>query len=327
MKPIYAIVLSALALGARADDFRVAADGGRAEIQQAIDAASAAGGGRVVVAPGVHPVGTLRLRSHVELHLEKGAVLLVSTKRDDYDDFPHDVCSVSPESSYRALIQAWDAEDIAITGKGTIDGQGPAFYDRKPPRGHWPKPKFRPLMVQFVRCRRVRLEGATFKDSPMWTMFIRLCEDVVADGITVVGDQRMINNDGIDFDACRRVRVGNSFFKTGDDCIILRAMREWKDEHVVCEDVVVSNCVLNSTCQAIRMGAPSDDTIRNALFKDIKMAGNNGIFFDYPIRYTRPYDEGYMDMSNIVFDGFEGISHGSSSARCRCASSGTTTPF
>ena len=146
----------------------------------------------------------------------------------------------------------------------------------------------------------------------MWTMFIRLCEDVVADGITVVGDQRMINNDGIDFDACRRVRVGNSFFKTGDDCIILRAMREWKDEHVVCEDVVVSNCVLNSTCQAIRMGAPSDDTIRNALFKDIKMAGNNGIFFDYPIRYTRPYDEGYMDMSNIVFDGFEGISHGSS---------------
>ena len=72
-------------------------------------------------------------------------------------------------------------------------------------------------MVQFVRCRRVRLEGATFKDSPMWTMFIRLCEDVVADGITVVGDQRMINNDGIDFDACRRVRVGNSFFKTGDD--------------------------------------------------------------------------------------------------------------
>ena len=102
------------------------------------------------------------------------------------------------------------------------------------------------------------------------------------------------------------MRVGNSHFKTGDDCIILRAMREWKDEHVVCEDFVVSNCVLNSRCQ------PSDDTIRNALFKNIKMSGNNGIFFDYPIRYTRSYDEGYMDMSNIVFDGFEGSSYGSS---------------
>ena len=147
-------VVTLVAVAANAGDFRVAAEGGRAEIQQAIDAAAAAGGGRVVVAPGVHPIGTLRLKSHVELHLEKGAVLLGSTKRDDYDDFPRDVCSVSPESSYRALIQAWDADDIAITGKGTIDGQGPAFYDRKPPRGHWPKPKFRPLMVQFVRCRR-----------------------------------------------------------------------------------------------------------------------------------------------------------------------------
>ena len=306
------VAFALAAVAANAEDFRVAGEGGRAEIQQAIDAAAAAGGGRVVVAPGMHPTGSLRLKSHVELYLEKGAVLLGSTKREDYDDFPRDVCSVSPESSYRALIQAWDAEDIAITGKGMIDGQGPAFYDRKPPHGHWPKPKFRPLMVQFVRCRRVRLKGVTFKDSPLWTMFIRLCEDVVADGITVVGDQRMINNDGIDFDACRRVRVGNSFFKTGDDCIILRAMREWKDEHVVCEDFVVSNCVLNSRCQSIRMGAPSDDTIRNALFKNIKMSGHNGIFFDYPIRYTRPYDEGYMDMSNIVFDGFEGSSYGSS---------------
>ena len=126
-----AIVVGAMA--ANAGDFRVAAEGGRAEIQQAIDAAAAAGGGRVVVAPGVHPTGSLRIRSHVELHLEKGAVLLGSTKREDYDDFPRDVCNVSPESSYRALIQAWDADDIAITGKGTIDGQGPAFYDRKPP--------------------------------------------------------------------------------------------------------------------------------------------------------------------------------------------------
>ena len=282
-----------------------------ADLQRRIDEAAAAGGGRVAVKAGVYHTGTLRLRSHVELHLEEGAVLLASTNKADYAEFPRDVCSVSPESSYTALIMAWDAEDISITGKGVIDGRGPTFYDRKPPRGHWPKPKFRPLMVQFVRCKGVRLEGATFKDSPMWTMFIRLCEDVAVDAIRVEGDQRMINNDGIDFDGCRRVRVGNSFFKTGDDCIILRAMRERQDEHIVCEDVVVSNCVLNSTCQSIRMGAPSDDTIRNAIFKNIKVKGSNGIFFDYPARYVRPYDDGYMDISGIVFDGFEGSSYGS----------------
>ena len=300
-------------LGVCAGDFRVAANGGSAEIQQAIDATAAAGGGRVVVASGVHPIGTLRLKSHVELHLEEGAVLLGSTNRADYAEFPVEVCSVSPGNDKCSLVMAWDVEDIAITGKGTIDGQGPAFYDHRPPHGHWPKPKsgFRPHMIRFIRCRNVRLEGVTFKDSPHWTMFIRLCEDVVVDGIRIIGDQRMINNDGIDFDSCRRVRVVNSSFKTGDDCIILRAMREWQDEHVVCEDFVASNCVLNSTCQAIRMGAPSDDTIRNARFMNIKMSGNNGIFFDYPTRYTRPYDEGYMDISNIVFDGFEGSSYGS----------------
>ena len=301
-------VLSALVATAR--DFVVDGDG--AAIQKAIDAVADAGGGRVVVAAGIHPSGTLRLRSHVELHLLPGAVILGGAKVEDYADFPREVCSVSPESSYKVFIQAWDAEDIAITGKGVIDGQGPAFYPDKPPRGHWPKPKTqRPIMVQFVRCKGVWLEGVTFKDSPMWTMFIRLCENITVDDITVVGDQRMINNDGIDFDGCRKVRVGNSRFKTGDDCLILRAMRETPEEKIVCEDVVVSNCVLNSTCQTIRMGCPSDDVIRNAVFRDIKGSGWNGIFFDYPVRYLRPYDEGYMDVSNIVFDGYEGTHTGS----------------
>ena len=313
ISPVRIAILSvAVAFTALARDFRVPEGCVGEEIQRAIDDAFSAGGGRVVVTPGVHHTGTLRLKSRVELHLQEGAVLVGSVKKEDYSDFPNDVCGVAPEYSRKVLLQAWDAEDIAVTGKGMIDGQGPAFYDDKPAdTRHWPKPAFRPLMVQFVRCRGVRLEGVTFKDSPMWTMFIRLCEDVSVDGITVVGDQRMINNDGIDFDGCRRVRVGNSTFKTGDDCLILRAMRERPGDHVVCEDVVVSNCVLDSTCQAIRMGCPSDDTVRNAVFRNIKASGMNGIFFDYPVRYVRPYDEGYMDISNIVFDGFEGAFAGS----------------
>ena len=312
MKRMMVFVAMGLFLTATAGARDFTVDGDGAAIQKAIDAAAAEGGGRVVVTPGTHPSGSLRLRSHVELHLQKGAVILGGTRVEDYTDFPHEVCSVSPEHSYKVFLQAWDVEGIAITGEGVIDGQGPAFYDRKPPRGHWPKPNIqRPLMVQFVRCRNIRLEGVTFKDSPMWTMFIRLCENITVDGITVTGDQRMINNDGIDFDGCRHVRVGNSRFKTGDDCLILRAMRETQEEKIVCEDVVVSNCVLNSTCQTIRMGCPSDDVIRNALFKDIKGSGWNGIFFDYPVRYLRPYDEGHMDISNIVFDGYEGTHSGS----------------
>ena len=144
-----------------------------------------------------------------------------------------------------------------------------------------------------------------------WTMLIRLCENVYVDGIRVESDQRIMNSDGIDFDSCRHVRVGNSTFKTGDDCLILRAMRGSPEGSALCEDVVVSNCVLDSTCQTIRMGCPSDDTIRNALFKNIKAKGHNGIFFDYPTRYLRPTDEGYMNISDIVFDGYSGSFTGS----------------
>lgn len=142
-------------------------------------------------------------------------------------------------------------------------------------------------------------------------MFIRFCRNIEVDGITITADQRMINNDGIDFDSCSHVRVSNSHFKTCDDCLILRAMREYSEQHVVCEDVIVTDCDLNSRCQTVRLGCPSDDTIKDALFKNITAKGYNGIFADYPTRYLRPDDEGYMDISNIVFENYSGSFDGS----------------
>ena len=162
-------------------------------------------------------------------------------------------------------------------------------------------------MVQFVRCRSVRLDGVTFLNSPGWTMLIRQCEDVAVDSIRVIADQRIINSDGIDFDGCRRVRVAHCYFKTGDDCLIMRAMREkGHDEKIVCEDVVVNDCELNSACQTIRIGCPSDDTIRNVVFRNIKGKGYNGIYFNYPVRYLRTDDEGYMDVHDVLFENYSG---------------------
>ncbi len=280
-------------------------------IQKSIDAAAAHGGGRVVVPAGVHDVTSIRLRSHVELHLEKGAVLRGSARSEDYFDFPKDVCSITPENSAKIFVYAWDAEDISITGEGTIEGQGPLFFDRS--RLHregrfWEKPKVpRPRMIQFVRCKGIRLEGATFKDCPGWCMLIRLCEDVLVNKIVIDSEQRMINSDGIDLDGCRRVKVTNSRFRTGDDCLILRSMmEEGSKDPVITEDIEVSNCELNSACQAIRMGCPSDDLIRRVRFVNIRASGWNGINFDYPVRYLRPYDEGRMHLTDVVVDGFEG---------------------
>ena len=309
-----AVTMSALgAANAEArKDFRVEGTDAAA-IQRAVDQAVAAGGGRVVVPAGTHRSGSIRLASHVELHLEDGAHIVGGARSEDYDDFPSSVCDIAPENSRKVFVYAWDATDVAITGRGTIDGQGPKFFDQTTRTwGFWSKPPHpRPRMVQFVRCSDVRLEGVTFKDSPGWTMLIRFCTDVRVDGIFVDANQMMINSDGIDFDGCRRVRVSRSRFRTGDDCLIVRSMRESASERVVSEDIVFEDCDLDSTCQTIRMGCPSDDTIRNVTIRNIRAKGHNGIFFDYPVRYLRPDDEGFMDVSNVTVDGYRGSFRGS----------------
>ena len=301
-----------LAIGLLAAVVTVPAGDG-ASIQKAIDEVAAQGGGRVIVPAGEYRSPSLRLRSNVELHLAKGALLRGGTRSEDYFDFPTDVCAVRPEKSGRVFIYAWDAENIAITGEGIIDGRAKEFFSRTESEWNftWPKPEApRPRMVQFVRCRNIRLEGVTFEDSPGWTMLIRLCENVQASGIKVLADQRMINSDGIDFDGCRRVRVSGCTFKTGDDCLILRAMREKPGDHVVCEDVIVTDCTLDSACQTIRLGCPSDDTIRHARFSNIRGRGYNGVKLECPVRYLRPDDEGYLDISDIVIDGYTGTFEG-----------------
>jgi len=282
-----------------------------AAIQAAIDKVAAAGGGRVIVPSGVYPSGSIRLRSHVELHLAEGAVVRGSTKCEDYFSFPEEICAIKPENSTKVFFYAWDAEDFAITGKGRIDGQGLVFFDttelKMDGRFFGKPPIERPRMVQFVRCRDFRLEGVTFWNSPCGTMLIRQCENIVFDGIRVMADLRIINSDGVDFDTCRHVRVTNCVFRTGDDCFAIRAIRDTgSDTPAVTEDIVIADSTLISACQTIRLGCPSDDEIRDVTFRNIQANGYNGINFDYPARYLRPGDEGFMNIHDITFDGFAG---------------------
>lgn len=277
-------------------------------IQAAIDQASAAGGGVVSLQPGIHMTGTLYLKSNVELHLCSGAKLQGFDRPELYDDFTDPgFDAVSPEKSRKCLLAAKHAENIAVTGMGEINGAGPAFYDTNvPPGAFYAKPPHpRPRMVQFYNCKNVRFEGVSFVDSPGWTFWLLGCEDVYVSRIRVHGCQQMINNDGIDIDDCRRVTVSDCHIITGDDCIILRAIRRRPDHRALCEDVTVTNCVLNSRCQGIRIGCPSDDTIRNATFSNIVIHGaGNGININNPIRYLRTGDTGFLHLSNLVFSNF-----------------------
>ncbi|MBQ7695779.1 MAG: hypothetical protein IJT50_11730, partial [Lentisphaeria bacterium] len=292
-----------------------------AAIQQAVDRAAAAGGGKVILSPGVYPSGTIRLTSNIELHIPAGAVILGLPDPEAYDDFRHpELDAVAPEKSRKCLIACADCENVSVTGDGRIDGSGLSFFDRSVPAGQpFAKPPVpRPRMIQFHRCRNLTFKGPSFIDSPNWTFWLSECEDVNISRIRIAGCKQICNNDGIDIDSCRRVHVSDCSFSTGDDCLILRAIRKSPDRPAVCEEIFVTDCSLDSRCQGIRLGCPSDDTIRNATFRNITFNGSgSGIHCEAPLRYLRKNCTGYLDISDILFENFD-ITTGRCPVRIAC---------
>ena len=302
---IISALLCVVAAFAHAADFVPEARTGAA-IQKAIDAAFAAGGGRVALERGVvYPSGTLYLKSRVELNVPEGTVILGGGRPEEYDDVDDPRIGRRPEKSTKVFVACLDGENVAITGKGVIDGQGVKFYDVNSlmwERFYAKPPHPRTRMVQFFNCSNVRFEDITFKDSPGWTCWIRQCENFVAERVKIVADQKMINNDGFHIDSCRHVRIRHCDLRTGDDCVIMRAIRTPRGEEAVCEDMVVEECTLNSACQCIRLGCPSDGTIRNGVFRNLKMSGHNGVLSDHPVRYLLDGEHGSCRMENITVE-------------------------
>ncbi|MFC1452146.1 glycoside hydrolase family 28 protein [Verrucomicrobiota bacterium] len=274
-------------------------------IQAAINACHQAGGGRVLCGPGAFLTGSLELRSHVELHVASGCRIVGSPCLEHYSPLVADGFSMNlvPENSAHALIRAVNAENIAITGPGTIDGSGLAFYKTEGVTGKLSKPDTpRPRIGMFYRCRAIRVHETSFVDSPCWTLWLMQCEGAHIQRIAISGNRRMRNVDGIDLDACRNVTVSDCRMDTEDDCLVLRAIQRLYDSPAVCENITVTNCVLHSHCQGVRVGTPGDAVIRNCTFSNLVIQSTqNGIVFDYPGRYLPPNDPGSSDISNILF--------------------------
>ncbi len=278
-------------------------------IQKAIDACHQAGGGRVVCGPGSFLTGTLALKSRVELHLTEGCRLVGSPSLKDYDALQAKGfrgAGGAPEKSAHSLIRAVEADHVAITGPGTLDGSGAAFYDASSAdaAGKLAKPPTpRPRIVMFYNCRQVRLEDTRYEHSACWTIWLMQCDTVRIRGVEIRSDRRLRNGDGIDIDACRNVTVSDCLIDTEDDCLVLRAIRNLYEAPAVCENVAVTNCVLDSQCNAIRIGCPGDGTIRNAAFSNlaIRNAHNNGILFEYPARYMPKDGRATADVQDILF--------------------------
>ncbi|MDF2651031.1 MAG: glycoside hydrolase family 28, partial [Paenibacillus sp.] len=248
-------------------------------IQQAIEACAASGGGRVVLPAGTYVSGTLFLKSNVELHLASGALLMGSPDQDDYnktDLFPENTASARDFTSGAHLIIAYDQDNVSITGFGEINGNSSAFFGDLPP-GKFATYRFKNgdhtlgpwrtgQMVFFCRCRRVAVHDIALRDSPYWTLFVHGCEDVQIRGLTITNPPGTRNGDGIDIDCSRYVRVSDCLIRTGDDCITVRGnKRPLGDYAQPCEHIIVTNCVLSSPCNAIRVGVGNGE-VRDCLF-------------------------------------------------------------
>jgi len=224
-------------------------------IQDAIDTCSTAGGGRVVVPPGVFVTGTIRLKDNVTLYVEAGSRLQGSRNQADY---PKDagLCDWAPKFGWSrqlngTLVYAEGAENIGIEGTGTIDGAQNAGRNRTFPNVGDNEQR-RPMLVRFRDCGHVRVRDVTLIRPASFTSLFVGCRDLLFDGVRV-RSRDTGNGDGLDFDGCERVRIANCDLDTGDDTIGLKSMIP--DRPV--QDFVITNCLLSSTWAAIRIGPES----------------------------------------------------------------------
>ena len=226
-----------------------------AVIQTAIDQCSQAGGGRVIIPAGMNCLsGTLVMKSNVEFHVERGAVVLASPNREDYSN-------VHTHYHTAQFIADENVENIAFTGGGTIDGGGRFFIESEKPYIYVMK-RGRPFTFYLIGCKNVTYRDITIRDGALWTIRLTGCQDVVIHGIRILNDLKLPNNDGIDLDHCQNVRISDCYIVCGDDCIVFKTFKG--HEHFgPCENITITGCTLVSSSFAINAGCEVKNPIRN----------------------------------------------------------------
>ena len=267
-------------------------DNARPALQQAIDTCGRAGGGTVYVPPGEYTTGQLHLRSGVRLYVEAGATLFASLDPKEFDS-----------EQKAALIYGEDVHDIALEGRGTLDGQ--ASYEWRPNdfvdyyirpnqllMEATGKPLLRsfpvgmktgavyPRLVLLLRCNDVRIAGLKFIRSRSWTINPYACKHLTIDGVYIFSDQKTaVWADGIDPDGCQDVHISNSTIETGDDALVFYSAKIWGPDLPV-ENVTVTNCRLSSSSSAIKFCDGNSNAVRRVAIDNVVITNSNrGIAF------------------------------------------------
>jgi len=293
-------------------------------VQTAVDACAAAGGGRVSVPAGVWTCGTIRLRSNVELYLQKGAVLLASPNLDDYnaaDEYPENWPCPSEGWSARHFIIAHRVTHAAITGEGVIDGNADEFFVGPPRFNSWTKiawslgvrnfrensvERHRPgQLIVFVKSKDLRVTGITVRNATCWSLFFHGCDGVKVSDYTVRNGFCDLNTDGIDIDCCSDVLIERADIRTGDDSIAIRASQKHLGVEKPCENIRIRDCDLTAYAMGIRIGV-GNGLIRKVDISNVRVHHAAwGVSFDcwYGKRAQAGVDVEDVTVSDSRFDG------------------------
>jgi len=282
--------------------------------RSAIAGCNRAGGGRVVVPPGVYLTGAIHLMSNVNLEVREGATIKFSQNPKDYLPAVFSRWEGVELYNYSPFIYALDQRNIAITGRGTLDGQsnneawwpwvgrtnygwkegtpnaradrnalfamaekGVPVRERVFGEGHYLRPQF----IQPYRCDNVLIEGVTIVNSPMWEIHPVLCRNVTVEGVKI--NSHGPNNDGCDPESCTDVLIKNCHFDTGDDCIAIKSGRnaDGRRLNAPSQNIIVQGCEMKDGHGGVTIGSEISGGVRMVFAEKCQMDSPN---LDHAIR-------------------------------------------
>ena len=269
---------------------------------KAIAACNSAGGGRVVVPHGEFMTGAVHLKSNVNLHVSSGGTIRFTRDTRRYPTV-FTRFEGTELMNYSPFIYAYEQENIAITGAGTIDGnadeqhwwdwknrtrggkalsnapndrdklfqmaeRGVPVEQRVFGEGHY----LRPMFIQPYRCKNVLIEGVTLLNSPMWQVHPVLCRNVTVQHLTIRANGGP-NTDGCDPESCDGVLIRDTFFKTGDDCIAIKSGRnsEGRRVHIPSQNIIIQGCHMQDGHGGISLGSEISGDVRNVFAEDCEL--------------------------------------------------------
>ena len=264
----------------------------------AIDHVSERGGGKVVVPVGVWFTGPIVLKSNVNLHVEKGSLVLFSPELDLYPII--DTWFEGWEARRcQSPISARNAENIAITGPGAFDGSGQYWRGVSRSRVNGPewgwltslggatanerwvydssRARIRPVMLSIIECKNILLEDFLIQNSPCWTIHPLFCENLIVDGLSVKNPSWAGNGDGLDVESCKNVIVVNTHFDVGDDGICIKSGKdaEGRERARPTENVIVDNCIVFRAHGGFVVGSEMSGGARNISVSNCSFIGTD----------------------------------------------------